>query len=288
MPRNCAGVQIGETRREFPFRAFVNDFIPTYGHWHAEYEFVMAVRGRMEVSVGGRSYLLPEGGIMMACPGDIHGIVASNHSRYVVQFLPELIEGPFLDTREAAALHHMVDSLPRTSLSWPEETRGKIARLITELTEGENAGLSHRLFVQSRIFGLMNLLVSEIPEEADQHTKASLYQNKSALDRLAVVLDYVKLHYNESIPIEKAAALLDITPNHFIKFWRRYMDISFHAYLNEYRISRAMHLFFNTTGPIYEIAYTVGFENAKTFSRVFRQVTGMTPGAYRALLAEYE
>lgn len=288
MPRNCAGVQIGETRREFPFRAFVNDFIPTYGHWHAEYEFVMAVRGEMEVSVGGRGYTLSEGGIMMACPGDIHGIVASNHSRYVLQFLPELIEGPFLDAGEATGLHRMIDSLPRTSLSWPEETRKKIGRLITELVEGREAGLSYRLFVQSRVFELMNLLVSEIPEEAEQHTKASLYQNKSALDRLAVILDYVKLHYSEPIPIEKAAALLDITPNHFIKFWRRYMDISFHAYLNEYRISRAMHLFYGMGGPIYEIAYTVGFENAKTFSRVFRQVTGMTPGAYRSLLSQYE
>lgn len=287
MSRNCAGVQVGETRRDFPFRAFVNDFIPTYSHWHAEYEFVMAVRGRMEVSVGGRSYDLPQGGIMMACPGDIHGIFASNHSRYVLQFLPDLIEGPFLDTREAAGLHHMIDSLPRTSLAWPEKTRKKIARLITELTERTDAGLSYRLFVQSRVFELMNLLVSEIPEETGQHAKASLYQNKSAFDRLAVVLEYVKMHYSEPIPIEKAASLLDITPNHFIKFWRRYMDISFHAYLNEYRISRAMHLFYDTDDPIYKIAYTVGFENAKTFTRAFRQVTGMTPGVYRSLMSKY-
>ncbi|MET3207884.1 UNVERIFIED_CONTAM: transcriptional regulator GlxA family with amidase domain [Paenibacillus sp. PvR008] len=47
------------------------------------------------------------------------------------------------------------------------------------------------------------------------------------------------------------------------------------------RISEAKKLLERQGGKIYEIATTVGFDNAKHFNKVFRELEGMTPQQFR-------
>jgi AraC-like DNA-binding protein len=60
--------------------------------------------------------------------------------------------------------------------------------------------------------------------------------------------------------------------------WRRY--------LLQARLLRAMALLAEPRPSILQVATTVGFENASSFNRAFRQWTGETPSAYRAKRAQ--
>ncbi|MBQ6839234.1 MAG: helix-turn-helix transcriptional regulator, partial [Oscillospiraceae bacterium] len=51
--------------------------------------------------------------------------------------------------------------------------------------------------------------------------------------------------------------------------------------LNNFRIKKAVHLLSETSSSIESIAYMVGFNDPKTFSRVFKAVTGISPRDYR-------
>lgn len=53
------------------------------------------------------------------------------------------------------------------------------------------------------------------------------------------------------------------------------------AYLTEWRVHRAKLLLRNTLRSHAEIAYEVGYESESSFSRVFRRLAGMAPGAFR-------
>lgn len=138
--------------------------------------------------------------------------------------------------------------------------------------------------VQALLYRLIEICWYRIPESKVQAEKAKLLQNKKALTNLEKVFNLVRDRYMEDLHPEDAAALLNITPNHFIKYWKRYSSVSFHTYLNEYRVSQAIALLNNSDELISVIAFKVGFRSLKTFNRVFKTVTGARPNEYRKLL----
>ncbi|MNE86506.1 HTH-type transcriptional regulator YesS [compost metagenome] len=59
--------------------------------------------------------------------------------------------------------------------------------------------------------------------------------------------------------------------------------MKFVDFLAELRVNKAKELLDDTQVSIQDIALQVGYANAITFGRVFKRVTGMTPGDYRKL-----
>lgn len=62
------------------------------------------------------------------------------------------------------------------------------------------------------------------------------------------------------------------------------MGISPHQYLLQQRIERAKQLLKQTDQSVVDIALACGFNSHSHLSKQFRQVTGVTPKAYRAEL----
>lgn len=54
-----------------------------------------------------------------------------------------------------------------------------------------------------------------------------------------------------------------------------------HQYLRERQVEHAAHLLVSSTRTIQEIAHTLGFDDPYHFSRIFRQITGLSPRHYR-------
>lgn len=65
------------------------------------------------------------------------------------------------------------------------------------------------------------------------------------------------------------------------RFFKKYLDTSFTAYLNEVRMRYARE-FLKEGRSIKEAADLAGYNNLNYFYRVFRQKYGMTPKEYAA------
>jgi transcriptional regulator GlxA family with amidase domain len=59
--------------------------------------------------------------------------------------------------------------------------------------------------------------------------------------------------------------------------------MGFVEYVHRLRIERAASMLLNTDMTVHDIAFDVGFDNSRTFSRVFREVKGKTATEYRLL-----
>lgn len=93
-------------------------------------------------------------------------------------------------------------------------------------------------------------------------------------------LKIIHEQYKEHINLACMGGMLKITPEYLSYLFHRDMGMNFSTYLRNYRIDKACELMKNGSGRIYEIAYATGFSDAKYFCRVFREVTGQSPGAY--------
>lgn len=105
--------------------------------------------------------------------------------------------------------------------------------------------------------------------------------NLKHVDAIYKALDYIKRNYAEKITLEDVAAHVYLSPSYFSRIFKEEVDISFNNYLNKVRIENSKRLLLNDELGLVEISQMSGFEDQSYFSKVFKRVTGVTPGKYR-------
>lgn len=98
---------------------------------------------------------------------------------------------------------------------------------------------------------------------------------------ISTVQNYLDAEY-QTATLEQAARLINLSPNYLSKLMKEHSDQSFSDYLLKTRMENAARMLENIQYKQYEIAYRVGYDNPKNFSRAFHQYYHMTPSEYRA------
>lgn len=94
------------------------------------------------------------------------------------------------------------------------------------------------------------------------------------------LLTCMQEHFREEFTLEDLAARLDYSYYYISKVLHRHFGLSFTELLAEFRISFARQLLDQRRFSISEVALQAGFGSIRSFNRVFRQLTGMTPSRY--------
>jgi AraC-like DNA-binding protein len=100
-------------------------------------------------------------------------------------------------------------------------------------------------------------------------------------DVMQKALKYINAHYAEEITLDDVAGAVFLSPTYFSKLFSEEMGCRFMAYLNKIRIEKSKLLLKNSDIPLVDIAGLVGYEDQSYFTKVFKRVTGLSPGKYR-------
>ncbi|RTE11253.1 helix-turn-helix transcriptional regulator [Paenibacillus whitsoniae] len=111
-----------------------------------------------------------------------------------------------------------------------------------------------------------------------------LRSNREPYEQLAPVLAYIEQHFNEPISLQDLADCLSVTPHYLCVLFQQTFGTRPFEYMNRYRIHRAKLLLQQAPEQkIQTITKQVGFESPSYFIKVFKQLEGMTPNAFRRL-----
>lgn len=102
--------------------------------------------------------------------------------------------------------------------------------------------------------------------------------------RLRKLVVYMREHPTAPLRLDGAAAIVCMEKTAFCKFFKRATGITFHEFVQQWKIANAVQQMRLSDCSIAELAYGLGFENINTFGRTFKKVTRMTPSAYRRKL----
>ncbi|WP_113928860.1 response regulator [Bacillus sp. P14.5] len=94
-------------------------------------------------------------------------------------------------------------------------------------------------------------------------------------------LHYIHANYTEELTLQNVADHIHISRNYFSILFKRLMDQNFIDYVIELRVKKAKELLRQTSLKVYEVAANAGFNDVKYFSKLFKKVTGQSPGDYR-------
>lgn len=103
---------------------------------------------------------------------------------------------------------------------------------------------------------------------------------------VAKAVEYIEEHYNENLTLQQVAEQIGITGGYLSTLFAQNLNRGFVEYLNEVRIEHACIYLQQNYLKTYEIAYKVGFNDEKYFSRVFKKIKGESPAAFRKTKTE--
>jgi len=108
-------------------------------------------------------------------------------------------------------------------------------------------------------------------------------------EELRVLMEGKKIYMDQSVNIEKLAALLNTSRHVLSQVINEKLGQSFYDYMNSWRIEEAKQLLKEPgrqNHKIAFIAYDAGFNSLSTFNEVFKKMTGLTPSQYKECPAD--
>lgn len=164
--------------------------------------------------------------------------------------------------------------LSSTNPVFHESQAGIIKNTFSEIIEISTLGTNSDILIAAKLTDIIYLLCQNFPveDEAPSHSP-----KKIAIQ----AMQYIRNHYDRNIKIEEIARYLNIDRTYLHRLFIQEFQCSPKEYLTRIRLDKARALLLNTRYSIATIAFSVGYQDALLFSKVFRHATGFSPSEYR-------
>jgi len=234
------------------------DFPP---HIHRYIEMTFCTHGTIIVTCNDRTETLCPGDVVIIFQNDIHQYINSEYGRSItIMFDPNflsLFEKQFQERKyENFLLKCSPDFL-------------RIAEIVLREYQTDRS--------QAILHGYVNVLWGM----AMKILPCTEYPQKTENDLLLKALKYISMHYRTPISLKMVAKEVGVDPCHLSRTFSQKIPCGFLRYVQEIRMEYAKELLIHSAKSIYVIAEESGFPNLRSFNRIFKNTTGMSPGEYR-------
>lgn len=98
--------------------------------------------------------------------------------------------------------------------------------------------------------------------------------------KIADIEQYVAEHYAE-VSLECVAEVFHMNKHYLSKYFKKWTSVNFSDYVHSIKMRKAAELLSDYNNRSYEVGLIVGYDNAKNFSRAFKQYYGRSPREFR-------
>jgi AraC family transcriptional regulator len=153
----------------------------------------------------------------------------------------------------------------------------------TDLQGGELVWLATRLYREYREMDACSpLLIEGLTLEMLALTaRGRLIHEKQPPAWLSKVVDLLNSEFNHNLTINQIAAEMGVHPFHLSKTFRKFYNQSVGEYIHRLQVQFACSELSQSEKDLADIACQAGFADQSHFTRIFKRITGLTPGAFR-------
>ncbi len=220
-------------------------------HLHRSFEYFLQIKGKSQITVDGKTYMLSGGDAVLIFPFQVHSYQIIELGEYEIGFFaPELV----------AEFRKKADRLiPCDNLFFFNAYCN---------TEPENIFLKKAHCY--RICG-----------EFDRGRAYAPKNDNLSDDIIKSLLLFVESNFRNECSLKSAASAIGYDYAYVSKYFKRKTGIPFKKYVNIMRINQSRQLLRGTSKSVLEIAEECGFSCPRTFGREFIGIVGTTPSEYR-------
>jgi AraC-like DNA-binding protein len=253
-------------------------------HFHSEYQLFIVMKGTGTRFIGDHVSPFKKGDLVFTGPNLPH-LWQSDHEYFngdkelmtegIVIYFPENFLGnDFLYKNEMYKIKQLFLKAQR-GLDIFGTTAEKAIDLILDSLKVEDF---------DRILTLLNLLnllanSSEYKLLASEGYSNSLTETET--DRMNRVHAYVMRNFREKITLDSVAAIANMSPTSFSRYFKTHANKTFSDFLTEIRIGYSCKLLIGQKINISQVCYDSGFNTVSNFNRQFKAFTHYNPIEYR-------
>ena len=249
-------------------------------HFHPELELTFITEGKGKRFVGNRmtgfekSDLVLIGANLPHC-WKLSGSEKDKAGSIVIHFSQDFLGKGFFESPEMAQIRKI---LKRSEAGI--EFRGKIKQELSELMKSIYEERDHFKKLMLLLEILNRLSVSKDYLLLNKNNSVPV-QTDDNRERINSVFAYIVENFHDEVFLNKAAAIIGMTPNAFCKFFKKMTRKTFMETVINYRIDFATQQLTETDKSITDICFDSGFRDVSHFYKTFSGRMKMSPLNYR-------
>lgn len=258
-------------------------------HFHSEYQLFLVVNGTGTRFIGDHVSPFKKGDLVFTGPNLPH-LWRSDQEYFsgekelitegIVIYFPENFLGDdFLHKNEMYKIKHLFQKAQR-GLEFHGGTAEKAIGIIQNLLEAEDF---------DRVLTLLNLLNLFAKSSEYKVLASDGYSNslkESETDRMNRVHAYVMKNFRDKISLDEVAAIANMSPSSFSRYFKIHANKTFSDFLTEIRIGYSCKLLISQKIDVAQVCYDSGFNTLSNFNRQFKAFTNYNPLEYRKKYTE--
>ncbi len=266
-----------DTTREFTYH-WCGIFTSPNNDWihitrsREDYELMVVTEGTLYIADHENEYTVKKGEYLLMGPTTYqHGTKSSGCSFYWLHFgyHKELQDHETTFDRT----EYVADRLQIPAFG----TLSSLERIIILMKQLQDSDKRYKEASLNRY--LCSAILSEISAQSFHHINKEKQLKEQLFND---ILDYVSWHVQENLSVSELAAYFGYNEKYFTTFFKKYAGVSPKQHLLQSKMEHAKSNLSETTQPISQIAYSLGFSDAHNFSNTFHKVTGLSPSEYRS------
>ena len=264
---NCVGMQEIMPGESYPptEHPLSYRFQPTKGRMLDEYQLVYCAKGAGTFcSDSAGEMKVKAGDMMMLFPQERHTYHPDEKTGWKEYWIG--FRGPNIEMRVQNGFFSTQHPLFRLPIS-------KKSDVVYLFNQGIDAAKHMEKGYQQLLGGCVNMLLGYISAYDNALTQAE----KETTEDIHQAMLYIHNNFQREIRAEDVANAIHWGYSRFRKIFLQQTGKTPYQYIQETRIKQSKFLILNTTRPLKEIAYEVGFNNPDYFSTAFRRIIGVSP-----------
>ncbi|MBT8184385.1 MAG: AraC family transcriptional regulator [Eudoraea sp.] len=253
-------------------------------HFHPEYQLFMVINGKGTRFIGDHVKPFQQGEITFLGP-DLPHLWRSDPEQTQAQNLPgaegivvyfreDIIGKSILAKEEGIKLRQLFKKSLRGF-----DVKGDTAEIIGQkLLELPRAEGFDAVLLLLEILNVLSL-TSDLDLLASSGYRNTLRESDTG--RMNRVYAHVMKNFKNRIPISEPAALANMTPTSFSRYFKTHANKTFSEFVSEIRIGHACKLLIDKKMNASQACYESGFRTLSNFNRQFKAATNKTPMEYK-------
>ena len=251
-----------------------------HAHWHNAAEFTVALKDGCVYKINDEVFELEKGDVLLAWPQQIHETVSMpKNGAMFIQFSAVIIE----NNLDLVSLSRFLNNCKHISAKDYPELTSYISDSIFEIKKIHSSSDS---LAETRC----KLCIYNILIKISEHVLANINYNlndestpDAGWNYIQAACTYIIENSADDISQKDVADHVGLSTFYLSKLFKRYMNMSFPAYLSNIRVQAAAKLLMDKSISITDCAFLAGFQSTTAFNKAFHEITGYSPRDYRKL-----
>lgn len=246
-------------------------------HWHEQIEFYLVKRGRLLLLCNGEQDWIYEGDIAVVNCCYPHKSInfVDGTLHYCIQ-----IDLSILSSGIGDICNKFTQELTQNRLTFTRFIRqdAQIAMLLSQIVdEYENMNKGYELAIKACLYNIFTRLYRVYAEE-DLSCKF-IGSHRKELHLITRLLLYIAENFTSKLSLSCLAESIGVSVPHMCRIFKKSTGITIVEYINQLRCYRARFLLTNGNN-VTGAAFAVGYTDSNYFSRVFKQIFGVSPSSF--------